>query len=406
MCHSSTSNSSSSRMEPYRVFLRGALILSPLIALAVFFELALWRSKEIWPLSRVSREIQAAPDGTLFMRKVFDQGLYRFKYLSLKDRRPAVIALGTSRVMQFRNEMLGAGRNDFFNAGGMIQHLRDLEEFVDTLPRDTSIRTILLGVELWWFNEKWAAEAEPQKNYLTKIGEDDALDGFAHGAVFQKLLWASLRGQCSDAGMGLLYSAAWPADGESLQRRWGLLALSKDMGFRKDGSYEYGSVAPSAEFVDREKPPIEERIRGQMMGYEPVTGLASNEVDRLLGCVKKLSDRGIRVIVFLPPFASGAAAALDESPATRSIWRQYRSELPERIRASGVQIIDASTPAKLGLDDRCMYDGLHGMETLYLTLLKQIAEDPSARAALGVDPQRIARILVDKKTNPWYPRYQ
>lgn len=404
MSPSSIFNSRVLRAGCYRAWWIALALLSPWLLAIGAVEGTLWRAGETVPARLAFARLARAPADACFMRQVFDQALYRFKYLGWRARRPAVVALGTSRVMQFRREMFGPDAPEFFNAGGMVQHVRDLEELAAD-PRLPAPRTLLLGIELWWFNAPWAAGAERRKHYAQQVLEDDALDGFAHAAVFQRLFRRTLTDPAGEDAFPALARRAWSAGAAERSRRIGWLALRKGVGFRADGSFRYAETAPSPEFVDREQPPIPVRIRERQEGYEPVAGPSPGAVDRLLRSLERLQQRGVRVICFFPPFSRAAAAALEESDATRALWSAYRGEFAARIRGTGAALVDASTTDRLGLDDRYLYDGLHPMETFQLALLRAMLDQPGARAALRADPAALDRILRDPQTNPWFPAY-
>lgn len=389
--------------SPYRFALRALLWFLPLGLPGAAFEWGLWRAGETTPLGRVAGLMEQRP-GALFARQFFDQGLYRFKWVALSARRPSMVALGNSRVLQFRREMFGAQGEDFFNAGGMIQGVRDLEQFVAALPRDTSVTCVILGVDYAWFNERAAARTEQLAGFGSAVRHDDGLDGFAHGHVFQQVL---RNGRSADPARPTwsVVAGAWRGGDASAVNAWGFLARNRHTGFRPDGSYEYGLPFPAGEaFQDREYPPILNRIRDGVRGFEPVPGLSETRMDRFLACLRALRARGITVLCFAPPYDTASAAALDGSPAHRESWRQYRVTLPDRIRAEGVAFVDATTPQAMEMDDRSMRDGLHAMETFHVRLLAAFAADPVAAGA-GLDAAFLRRLLEHPSTNPWFPKY-
>ncbi len=210
---------------PYRFLLRGLFWFAPLWLLVVVFEILLHRAGETALVRSVcSAMTERAPDG-LFMRQFFDQGLYRFKHLSILRRKPEVVALGTSRVMQFQARMFGADSKRFFNAGGMVQHVRDLEQFVAGLPTNTSICAVIVGVEYWWFNEAWAKTAEREKCLAQHIRRDDALDGFAHGHVFQRFLKHFFDSDLSQPSLSTLMAPRSNPQPATRGRAFGLTAV-------------------------------------------------------------------------------------------------------------------------------------------------------------------------------------
>lgn len=403
MSRSSTSNSEPARPAPYRFFLRVLLWFLPLWLPAAYFELSLWRAGETTPIGSVCAALDRHP-GALFARQFFDQGLYRFKWVSIQRRQPEIVALGNSRVLQFRREMFGARSGDFFNAGGMIQGVRDLEQFVAALPADSALTCAIIGVDYAWFNERAAAIAERLRVFEKAVRADDGLDGFAHGHVFQDVLrngWTD----DADAPSWSVLAGAWRGGDAAAANAWGFLARNRHMGFRVDGSYDYGLPAPADwTFQDREHPPVLERIRAGVRGFEPAAGLAEARVTRFLACLRTLKARGVTVLCFAPPYPSGAVAALEERPGQTERWRQYREVLPPRLREEGAVFVDAANPAALGLDDRCMRDGLHAMETFHVRLLAALAAQPGAGSA-GLDVACLQPMLDDPRSNLWFPRY-
>lgn len=388
---------------PYWFSLRALLWALPLGLPVAAFELSLWRAGETTPIGAVCQALADRP-GALFGRQFFDQGLYRFKWVFLSRQDPEILALGTSRVMQFRRQMFGDRSGAFFNAGGMIQNLRDLEEFVAALPPSARLSCVLLGVEFSWFNERAAAEMELFRSFSKSIRHDAGFDGVAHGQVFQQVL----RKGWTSAGPGPSWSVlagAWRGGGAADMGAWGFMARNRHMGFRPDGSFDYGLPAPTDwTFQDREQPPVLERIRNGTHGFAPVPALSEKRVEQFLGCLQALKARGITVLCFAPPYSPAVAAALETDPGLRKAWLQYRSELPPRIRAAGAVYVDASSPAAMGMDDRCMRDGLHAMETFHVRLLAALAADPNAAGA-KIDAACASRLASDPRANPWFPNY-
>ena len=59
---------------------------------------------------------------------------YKLHYLF--NAHPAVVALGTSRVMQFRSGFFTTSAR-FLNAGGSINRIEKFREFLDKIPHDS-----------------------------------------------------------------------------------------------------------------------------------------------------------------------------------------------------------------------------------------------------------------------------
>ena len=54
--------------------------------------------------------------------------------------------------MQFRSEMFGDQGRSFYNTGGLIHSIDDLQNFFDRLPADATPKVVILGVDFWWVN--------------------------------------------------------------------------------------------------------------------------------------------------------------------------------------------------------------------------------------------------------------
>src|SRR5262245_51333619 len=109
---------------------RAVLFALPLAGLLLLGEIILWRTGENWPLVRVLAEQAKGPE-TVFSRCLFSQQFNLYKLEALRRRRPAVVALGSSRVMEFRQFMFAPVT--FYNAGGLFQNATDVVAYVNLI---------------------------------------------------------------------------------------------------------------------------------------------------------------------------------------------------------------------------------------------------------------------------------
>lgn len=378
---------------------------SPILALMILFETVYWRVGETLPASVVARRI-AAHEKIVFMRQYFDQSLYRFKYLTLQELKPQVISLGTSRVMQFRSEMFAKGVS-FFNGGGLIQHLRDLEEYSIDLPTDSNLKLVILGVEFWWFIDSFSEQAEKQKHFDIEVQKDDVFNGVAHANLFQTfirdLIGLSKSGDQPD--FKSFISSLNESDSAGATSRYlGWYAKRKRAGFRSDGSFDYGeSFSVSAKFYDREK--VLDRLSNNDWKATRGIGISEQKVLRLVDSLERIKKKGVQIVLFLPPFPSEVLRQLSSSKEYSTLWREYVTVLPEILRQKSFSVINATSTRDFGFDDSCMIDGLHALETFHVALLNILANQRGSVLNRFVNTEYLIDILSRKDTNAWFPSY-
>jgi hypothetical protein len=368
---------------------------APVAVLLAGFEALLWRVGESWPVSRVVRVQQAHPEA-IFLRQFLDQAFYRYKYLNWIRERPSVLVLGSSRVMPFRAQMFGRDSAAFYNAGGMIQSLDDLDSFVNQLQPGQTPRVVLLGIDMWWLNSNW-----PSHDALTSGIEKD---GAAH--------W-------QDHVMALRYFITHPKDAASFVRhglrssnpllRIGIAARFHGAGFRADGSVARNLPLPrNAEqwrFVDRERPTVGDRIRAGEMQFVPGEGIDPTRVATLKRIVTRLQFSGTLVIGYIPPVATVYARLLEADPRFSGLWKEYLRMTPELFAGLGMPYVNAADPTLVGADDRYLIDGVHAEETFALLVIRKALEDPRVAAAIQISGSVLDSILAAPRTNYWYPDF-
>jgi hypothetical protein len=366
----------------------------PFLLFVSVIEWALWNTGETWPVGRAI-EVQRRYPEMVYLRSLIDQQLYLYKYSAILQRRPKIVALGSSRVMQFRSQMFGAQAGSFYNAGGMIQNLHDLKSFMDAVPADARPQVIILGLDFWWFNANYSTA--DREGFSRGIGVDRAYDTQTHLHIIRNLLSNRSR-------LAMLLANTLKI--RSHDSRIGFtLDPNVHTGFRGDGSMLYGTTPPANiatwKYRDLEKPPIPQRIRLGLQKFIPTNGLSNKHLQLLRSILIEAKDRNILVVGFMPPLSSECDILMQSLPNQRSILNQYKKRIPALFKHLDIPLVDASTPSALGLDDRYMRDGVHAMETFHLKLLQVAARNPKVMSALPHVMSTTARMLNSPKTNFW-----
>src|SRR5690242_11140193 len=108
-------------------FLRLAALLAPFALILAFPLAVLWMAGEYMPLAEVAA-LQRRGITSLY-DPAYSNGWRHLKQVAAPMRHPAIAAIGTSRVMQFRSEFF-RDPSSFYNAGGAIYELPQLNEFL------------------------------------------------------------------------------------------------------------------------------------------------------------------------------------------------------------------------------------------------------------------------------------
>lgn len=315
-----------------------------------------------------------------------------YRYLKKKEIqiRPAqsVIAVGSSRILQFREAML---KDSFYNAGYTITKITEVKPFIASNLQKKKPDVLLLALDQWMFNENYdaAKELNPtdhrwEADFTSKIPTRTYLN-----------VWSDL--------LDSKYSISDVFAGDN-STCVGLNALINGQGFRKDGSMNYGdqvkkllrkdSTANDYGFADTYSR-IETGGSLFEFGHE-VNPQAIRALDDLLSYCKR---EKIYVVAFLPPYAqavyekmklSGKYTYIDGIyPAAKQVFEKYNFEL-----------WDFTELHRFNSNDTEMIDGFHGSEVTYLKMLLYMLENGSVLQE-KTDVIQLRRDL-SRKTN----RYQ
>lgn len=217
----------------------------------------------------------------IIQRQLASDSLYHSKYnptasayklSGIKFTKPDILVVGSSRTMQFRREFFS---RSFYNAGGVASGVEQLEDFINRLLVIHKPRVILIGVDMWWFNQNHPYAAPdyvhtanaPSKNLLQKEMEINK------------------------------YLAYAPAHG-----RMGYSAMQHDLGFAPDGSY-YGPLSTltlaSLQFHD-----TYERIERGGLTFEHSANFSNEKVTLFLKTINQLEKKWNKGCFVLSAFCS------------------------------------------------------------------------------------------------------
>jgi hypothetical protein len=342
----------------HRFWFRLSLFMLPFAAAFTLLTGFLLYTGESLPLPLVARA-QMGDTPTLYRPRFGNRDL-QFKLLSAELRRPEIIALGSSHVLQIRSNFFDRSPQAFYNAGAPAWQLEHLAAFLERLQHTPDL--IILGIDHPWFND--AYEGDPSAPSLEPTSDFETI--FAVNRTFMQILFS---GERIDAASML--ARRDPGDG---QDALGLRAIRDGHGFRNDGSEQYGDF-----LVARHLYPENERARhfSLMQNGEQMYARGAVVSESALAAYADLLDaaqaRGIDVIGFLSPFAPTLYEAMLAGGE-----HTYLLELPGRLAAlhaeRGFAFFDFTDPSLLHATDGDFFDGWHASERIFLRLYLHMLE--------------------------------
>jgi hypothetical protein len=282
-----------------------------------------------------------------------------YKMAAVEQREVPLIAVGTSRVMQFRSDFFTGGETTFYNAGGGVSRLWDYRYFFKHV-RETKTRKVIVGLDQWVFNDHWVNYAPDSGAAREYDGEYSALD------VIQRSLKVY-----SDSATRKLDLAKVFARSDS----FGINGITHGNGFLRDGSYVYHDklhdILAKPGFKDDD---VMERVRTGTRRFEDGEAPSPATLTELDILATEWERDGFEVVAFAPPYAP---VVLDAMRATGRM--QYVFDVGaaiQRVLAAhrNITFFDLTSCRELGCVDDDFIDGFHAGSVTYAKILLTFAD--------------------------------
>ena len=289
----------------------------------------------------------------------FTDPMHHVKHVILKGRQPEVIALGTSRVLAFRDYFFDDS-SGFYNCGRFVGKVQDFESFLTSYP-EKKPRIILLGLDQDFFGV-----------------DDDDLEKPPRSYVHQKTSYGTRLIKGTKALIDVLKDGKLES-GEVMPEATSYIGKNARLyseGYRGDGSYLYGRLLHgkkvSDDYAFKKTISRIEKRKGRFAAAERIHPGAVNDLERFLDLCK--SDQ-IHVVAFLPPYANKVYRRFAEERAQFPHVFELHAALEPVFLERVFRLFDFSDLASVGSNDFETYDGFHASETAYLKMLRLMAKD-------------------------------
>lgn len=238
-------------------------------------------------------------------------------------------------------------------------------------------RVIIFSLDFFTFNPRWVTGFE---NVLHDDIKYDELPLILK--KFVKESWA--------LPAGILKSPTDPIYGVPAV---GLLASNSGVGFRIDGSYQYGWVFDSAQATPDAAGFIE-RIKNGGDTFPFADRMSERELNDFRTFVAFCKRNGISLVGVTMPYSAEVVDAVEKSDR-HGIWRQFRgADFQRWLSDQGVIYFDYARTKTFGGSEEEFVDGLHPSERAYVRILLAMLKDERFNSLLPrLDPERLAQAL-------------
>lgn len=296
----------------------------------------------------------------------YNENNYKYiKYKTIKEfNNLEILALGSSRVLQFRSEMFN---KPFYNAGFTISSINDFQNFLELIPKSKLPKYLIIGLDQWMFNENW--DDLKKYNFDNNLYKQNKSYSYKNGFSSLKYVYEDiLKGNITDKKKIKFTSI-------------GLNAINNHSGLRNDGSFYYGKqinslINKNNSAKDYNYNDTFKRIDNGNRRFEYAKNTNSKAIlilnEFLLFCKKS----NIKVVGVLPPFADKVYDRMLKSNNYQYINKIYPTVKPI-FKKYNFEVYQFNTVKDCNSNDNETIDGFHGGEKTYLKLLINMLENDS-----------------------------
>lgn len=322
------------------------IIISP-------FAFYIYSSGETMSLNKIKEEQLNSTVEKLYGTALHNNTV-NYKRHMLNSTKSKIIALGSSRIMQFRSDMF---LDSFYNTGGIMGSVNSGNLVVEDIIKQKP-DIVFINVDVWWFNSNYEAPSplmkknvffNPSNGYLIKIAHiKDIIRWLFSGKISFNDFYNTI------------------AHGRS---NIGITALKGD-GYSSDGAYYgtrqvTGQFSPELELFDNEIRRINDNKGNLVYGFNA----DDRHIDNFISLINKLSNNNIKVVVFFPPFAK----ELYDLFETKKKDYKYMDDIKIKLTKRGVEYFDFSNPRVISSETCEFFDGTHGGAITYARILLELA---------------------------------
>lgn len=326
-------------------------VLAGVFVLTIASTAVLWRSGETWPVSWIVAGQQQQPSIWGAGIRPDEVGYKRQLYV---QRQPDVIAVGSSRVLQFRADMFAAPFANLGRGTGVLEFLEDYR----ALTQGHAPKFVLWGIDHSIFEKSTNDEKRVYGSQQRRVSGKELEGSYTLEVIPRTMysLWQLVRNGSigiDKLGHVLIDGSAYPG------KRYGLLATTTNQGgYFGDGSYYYlheiANPAQTQALLERR---MDELDRASL----PVSGRVPETLDAEMAqivrrAVQYMREQGSVVFIVVPPMHEKVSRNMLRDPA----YAPYLDEVDEFLRSlasseEGVYYRNSLQPERIGVVSECEF---------------------------------------------------
>lgn len=341
----------------YKKFVKRFIMINALIVCLVIA--SIYMIAEIFKENYSDKEILQDYENVLYGSAFKDGGLIKLDIV--KDKKPAVIALGSSRVMQFRADFF-RGR-DFYTLGGLGSSIDELEYTWSKIKVTYIPKVVIIGIDPWWLNPNMK-----QVNRLINNSEDDVKYKIINELKRNKKMRRQL----------LHLDEIKDKDELGGRKNIGLNAAVNGNGYRlSDGSYQYGKIIKDKEDNETRFKSTYERLEKGAIGDRFVwcDTISDSELKKLKKLLQDINESGAEEVVFFPPFPHEVYSYMDNNVHFHDYLHDYMYGVNQICSELEIPCYNFCDLALTGASDDEAVDGFHGSDVAYARITALLGRD-------------------------------
>lgn len=340
----------------YKLFLKKYFLFLILIAIfCIPIIMFLYKTQEIANVDDIVRKqlITNSIYGT-----ALNENMFAYKLELVKQTKPDIIAIGSSRVMQFRQEFFN---KKFVTAGGATNYMYEGVEFLNEVLKVDKPEVIILGLDFWWFNDNFIQ----QPSRYIHMGTTNIL---SIDKIYKPVGWLNTGKINKKQFLNILINDN-SKNSVTNYNNIGISALKSSDGFRSDGSYFYSKTLYGLEKpLDIKFNDTFDRIKKGRARFQYGDKVSENRWKDLELFLKICQKNNIKVFIFIPPVANKTIQKMEELKSKYTYIDKFRTKI---VSLGG---FDYYNPETLSSSDCEFIDGFHGGDITYEKILLAMAE--------------------------------